>query len=601
MLTQNDLLRAKACVEEFALEPVRGNIILKDENENRITKTETGYELSARTFPILCRELLEILKVQKGMKREAMITDPVFENCGCMLDCSRAAVAKVETVKKLIRYSAACGLNLLMLYMEDTFEIPEQPYFGYMRGRYSLEELRELDAYALSYGIELEPCIETLSHLGTFLTFNGAEIRDTKGTLLCGEEKTYEFIEQAVRACRSAFSSKHIDIGMDEAGDLGRGQYLDKHGVCDQHEVMCEHLKRVIEICRRYDFEPMTWSDMFFCNASPSGSYYDVNTVFTPEMAAKIPDCTMGYWDYYHEDKALYDGMIRCHQQMKKPLWFAGGASTWYGLLPRWTCADIATRAALCSCIEHGVTHVVNTMWGDDGNDCNLAFDYPYIAMFAEYHYGGLNTKEANLNDTITLLCGYGTKEAEILGSLDMRVDGTDWNTFSSKRLLFTDPLYEFGMEKRHTSIAGAYYEEKCRQIDEIRVREDARPLVELAKIFYHTVSDKLCLINSLRPAYQSGDRGQLGKIADELLPRLINEYDLQEKELRKKWMATYKPFGFEVQCYRYGGVIQRLKMIRETIHAYLDGSLSKIAELEETVLDTKGRYYYPAVSTAFV
>ena len=601
MLTQNDLLRAKACVEEFALDPVRGNITLKDENENCITKTENGYELSAKTFPILCRELLEILKVQKGLKREAVITDPVFTTCGSMLDCSRAAVATVETVKKLIRFSAACGLNLLMLYMEDTFEIPEQPYFGYMRGRYSLEELRELDAYALQYGIELKPCIETLSHLGTFLTYNGAEIRDTKQTLLCGEEKTYEFIEQAVRACRSAFSSKHIDIGMDEAGDLGRGQYLDQHGLCDQHEVMCEHLKRVLEICRRYDFEAMTWSDMFFCNASPSGSYYDINTTFSPETVAKIPDCALGYWDYYHEDKALYDGMIRCHQQMKKPLWFAGGASTWYGLLPRWTCAKIATRSALFSCIEHGIRHVVNTMWGDDGNDCNLAFAYPYIAMFAEYHYGGQQATESDLNDTITLLCGYGTKEAEILGSLDMRVDGTDWNTFASKRLLFTDPLYGFGLEERHTSIAPAYYEEKCRQIEETRLRDDVQPLAELAKIYYHTVDDKLRLMNTLRPAYQAKDRDKLREIADQLLPKLISEYDLLEKELRKKWMVTYKPFGFETHCYRYGGVIRRLDQVRETLNAYLAGTLPTIAELDEKLLDTKGRYRYDAITSAFV
>ena len=29
------------------------------------------------------------------------------------------------------------GLNSLMLYMEDTYEIPEYPYFGHLRGRYS--------------------------------------------------------------------------------------------------------------------------------------------------------------------------------------------------------------------------------------------------------------------------------------------------------------------------------------------------------------------------------------------------------------------------------------------------------------------------------
>ena len=37
-----------------------------------------------------------------------------------------------------------------MLYTEDTYEVDNEPYFGYMRGRYSADELRELDDYAYS-------------------------------------------------------------------------------------------------------------------------------------------------------------------------------------------------------------------------------------------------------------------------------------------------------------------------------------------------------------------------------------------------------------------------------------------------------------------
>jgi len=36
----------------------------------------------------------------------------------------------------------------LMLYTEDTFELPGYPYFGHMRGRFSKEELKEIDDYA---------------------------------------------------------------------------------------------------------------------------------------------------------------------------------------------------------------------------------------------------------------------------------------------------------------------------------------------------------------------------------------------------------------------------------------------------------------------
>ena len=50
--------------------------------------------------------------------------------------------------KKWVDLTASLGYNTLLLYTEDTYEVPDEPYFGYMRGRYSQAELRELDAYA---------------------------------------------------------------------------------------------------------------------------------------------------------------------------------------------------------------------------------------------------------------------------------------------------------------------------------------------------------------------------------------------------------------------------------------------------------------------
>ena len=46
-------------------------------------------------------------------------------------------------------------MNLLMLYTEETYEVPGDPYFGIYRGRYSREEIREMDDYAQIFGIEL--------------------------------------------------------------------------------------------------------------------------------------------------------------------------------------------------------------------------------------------------------------------------------------------------------------------------------------------------------------------------------------------------------------------------------------------------------------
>lgn len=89
----------------------------------------------------------------------------MFKKKGLMLDCSRDAVRTVKTVKKLADIMQKLDFNTLMLYTEDTYEIDTQPYFGYLRGRYTKDELREIDAYCAEKGIELIPCIQTLAHL----------------------------------------------------------------------------------------------------------------------------------------------------------------------------------------------------------------------------------------------------------------------------------------------------------------------------------------------------------------------------------------------------------------------------------------------------
>ncbi len=79
--------------------------------------------------------------------------EPQFSTIGPMFDLSRNAVLKIDSFKDMIRKLAIMGLNsaMAMLYMEDTYEIQNEPYFGYMRGRYSQAELKELDDYADQY------------------------------------------------------------------------------------------------------------------------------------------------------------------------------------------------------------------------------------------------------------------------------------------------------------------------------------------------------------------------------------------------------------------------------------------------------------------
>jgi hypothetical protein len=57
-----------------------------------------------------------------------------FRSVGAMIDVSRNAVLQPEMFVWLLRRFALAGVNMVMLYTEDTYELPGRPFFGYMRG-----------------------------------------------------------------------------------------------------------------------------------------------------------------------------------------------------------------------------------------------------------------------------------------------------------------------------------------------------------------------------------------------------------------------------------------------------------------------------------
>ena len=186
-----------------------------------------------------------------------------------MLDCSRNAVMKPEKVKEFAKYLAAFGYNALMLYTEDTYEVENEPYFGYMRGRYTIEEVKDIDEYCRGIGIELIPCIQTLAHLKTIFRWQPyASIRDVSDIMFAGEARSYELLENIFSTLEKCYATRTVHIGMDEARLLGAGNYFDKHGFEPRFDILKKHLEKVCEIAVKHGFKVIMWSDMFFSLAN---------------------------------------------------------------------------------------------------------------------------------------------------------------------------------------------------------------------------------------------------------------------------------------------------------------------------------------------
>ena len=230
-----------------------------------------------------------------------------------MLDCSRNAVPNVAGIKCFIDVIQKMGYDRLLLYMEDVYEIDGEPYFGYMRSRFTKSELKEIDDYGARKGIEIVPCIQTLAHLNQIFKWAPyREINDINDILLIGHERTYELIDRMFKTCAECFTTKTIHIGLDEAFMMGLGKYWEKHGYPDRNELFLQHLNRVYEQAKDYGYERiMIWSDMFFNLAFGE---YSASGEISKSVRDKVPkNLELVFYDYSSDTYEAYEKMIKSH------------------------------------------------------------------------------------------------------------------------------------------------------------------------------------------------------------------------------------------------------------------------------------------------
>lgn len=581
MFTNECIARIRACVQRVTGIILPYNVEVKCGDglsvllENGCAKIAAQDENAlARGFFLLCR------CVKEGKETLNVCQKRHFSSCGAMVDCSRNAVLTVDAVKRYIDQLACLGMNMLMLYTEDTYEVPEYPYMGYLRGRYSQKDLQELDAYAAALGVELVPCIQTLGHMRQFLQWQeNAQLRDQKDVLLIDEEKTYDLIEAQICSMRACMKTNRIHIGMDEAHGVGLGEYLLKHGTTDRHALLCRHLERVVAICEKHGFRPIMWSDMFFRLGSKTNEYYDLEAEVPQHVIDSIPAVDLCYWDYYHEDEAFYDAMLSAHERMGERTVFAGGVWTWSGFLPQVKKTEATMAPALAACAKHKVDTVFATLWGDDGAETNVFLASSMLPIFSESCWQGQDCPKEEMILAGECLTGMGRKVLTALG--EFYPGAQDVRT--GKSLIWCDPLYPV-----HDPMGDPLDAAIARSEAALKTLEDCQDELvgAYARLCFEIAKEKARIMRDLRAKYLADDRVWLAALVQTDLPALTNQYAGLMGMHRRLWERDYKRNGWEVVCLRYGGAMARLADMTDELARYLAGELKTIAELDEEPLN---------------
>ncbi len=567
------------------------NVTVNEVEENTLTVTLSGKEATI-TYGGGTSRFLRALATLNGWLRDGITEKTVtekahFDTNGAMFDMSRNAVMNVDTVKFLLRKMALMGQNMFMLYTEDTYELEGYPYFGYLRGKYTKDELKELDKYALTLGIELIPCIQTLGHLNAALRWKSAvPYKDTSSVLLVDAPATYELIDAMFKSVTECFTTRRIHLGLDETFDLGTGNALKIYGYRERTELYFTHLKKVLAMAEEYGLKPMMWSDMFFRLAGKNlldyTGDYDMRVEFPDNFRDIVPqNVQQVFWEYVNYSTDFFETGIDKHNQFTSDIMFAGGIWTWSGHCVFSTRSRQNAEASLTACINKGVREVLACVW-HNGSECSRILTVFGLAMYATMDYKGFFDEE-DVRRTFKNATGlnyddfYSLEKPELLGGATYPI---------TRALTYNDPMVGvIDGQVAHLDNIGDYYREVSAQFANIAKDQGYFTNgVEVIKSLTSLLENKADFGLRLKAAYDKGNKNALAALAKEC-DVLIEKTTALRSAHRESWMTYNKPFGWEVMDIRYGGMVNRLDTVKVRLNMYLAGKLDKLEELEEAKL----------------
>ena len=572
------LQTAAEAMPEYFARPDAGTLSfrLSAPDEFAVSFSETGAVISAGSSSGFLRALGCALAGKDATGKLP------FTTLGVMLDCSRNRVYTVEFIKRFLLKTALSGFNLLMLYTEDVYELPGEPAFGYMRGRYTPEEIREIGRYAERLGIEVRACIQTLGHLEHLFThYQYAGIRDNAGILLADDEASYALIEKMIRFWAENLSSKQIHIGMDETHGLGRGRFLDIRGYEPRKEIYLRHLAKVCAVCRKYGLTPAVWSDMLLRFDDPEA------------LRGLLPaDLRLYCWNYSATDEKTYVELLERHRRFGRETAMASAVCTYNAFC--WFAEKTETVISPCirACEKTGIRELLITVWGDGGAFCNS--DSALAGLFYASN------------------AAWGEEDPRLAEALFHAVSGEEYSLFRKAAglhrvirknvipvpgLLWQDPLqggiYSYCFSK-YDDVMRIY----LRDLQEIHRDLSARTLSPSLREIFSVIDLLLCGISfreRLLKAYAERSPRILLELRDRDIPAYLEKIAEFDRRFREEWMRSAKPFGLEIIQRRNAGLAARVEETARRLDELCSGKRERIEELEEALMASAVPDFHPA------
>lgn len=381
-----------------------------------VVQTPEGYRLritpdgiviqghdAAGVFYGVCT-LNQLLKQVEGPRLPCVdIVDwPDFAARGVMLDVSRNKVPQMQTLFDLVDRLASWKINQVQLYTEHTFAYRNHREVWEHASPITGEEILELDAYCRERFIELVPNQNSFGHMENWLPHpRYAHLAEThevfqtpwnttrKGPFGLAPEHpgSIELVRSLYDELLPHFSSKQINVGLDETIDLGQGA---SKAICEERgigRVYLDFLKKIYDDVTRRGYTMQYWGDII---------------VHYPDLVPELPkDAIALEWGYEFDHP--FDAHGAMFAAAGVPFYVCPGTSSWNSIAGR---TDNALGNLLRAAEDgkaHGALGYLNTDWGDRGHWQYLPMSYLGFGMGAAYAWCVDGNRELDVAQAIGL------------------------------------------------------------------------------------------------------------------------------------------------------------------------------------------------------
>ena len=369
-------------------------------------------------------------------------------------------------------------------------------------------------------------------------------------------------------------TSNRINIGMDEAFDLGLGKFLVQHGYEEKTSIIRRHLDKVLEICKKYNFKPAMWADMFYEDMK-EGKYEGI-----PK------DVELIYWNYGVKAPGVINERFAQMKPSGAKCSFAGCALKFVGFAPHNRRSQLSIDSEMEELIENGIKTYRLTAWADDGAEAAQFSILPACCYFACQNIGETMEYTQAICKAVS---GYTYDEFCTLDNVNyVNEENNDSEMFNPcKHLFYADPF--IGVEEVAALPSyPAQYEKISAQLKPLCKRKSEysylfKTMYSLSRFLEY----KSYLVEELYFAYSKKDKAGLAVTLNRIQTS-ISRLNTFMKAYETQWRTECKELGFEVQQIRMHGLKGRLQYIAKRVEAYLKGEADLIEELEET------KYFQP-------